>query len=183
MDNACDYLVKAEDILRFPAINRGPLVNASKTATASKPLVLPSLVHLFQVSAEEKDKLFLPRTTWQFISPLDPKQETIQPSKPKGKPTNNQSAYYRKIWAFRQECMKQEAPASGTRSQPKDNTGPILFVNTGLLLGREAGQRNALPKHLVPKPPAGPRPKRNSMIAQVKLGLVGPKIGPMKESD
>ncbi|KAJ7983905.1 hypothetical protein DPEC_G00369900 [Dallia pectoralis] len=132
MDNACDYLMKAEDILRFPAINRGPLVNASKTATACKPLVLPSLVHLFQVSAEEKkDKLFLPRTTWQFISPLDPKQETIQPSKPKGKPTNNQSAYYRKIWAFRQECMKQEAPASGTRSQPKDDTGPILFVNTG----------------------------------------------------
>ncbi|KAJ7999833.1 hypothetical protein DPEC_G00198510 [Dallia pectoralis] len=184
MDNACDYLMKAEDILRFPAINRGPLVNASKTATACKPLVLPSLVHLFQVSAEEKkDKLFLPRTTWQFISPLDPKQETIQPSKPKGKPTNNQSAYYRKIWAFRQECMKQEAPASGTRSQPKDDTGPILFVNTGPLLGREAGQRNALPKHLVPKPPAGPRPKRNSRIAQVKLGLVGTKIGPMKESD
>ncbi|KAJ8003922.1 hypothetical protein DPEC_G00153430 [Dallia pectoralis] len=157
--------------------------NASSTAT-SKPLVFPALGQHFQASAEEKtDKLLttptkVPRNSWQLVRPLGPKQETIQPSKPK--PIMSQSTYYRKIWAFRQECLSQQAPPTRTRRQPEDNTLPTLFVNTGPLLGRKAGQKNALPKHLAPKPPVGPRPTRFPTIDQSNLCLVGTKFGKMK---
>ncbi|KAJ8016305.1 hypothetical protein DPEC_G00005810 [Dallia pectoralis] len=122
----------------------------------------------------------VPQNTWQTVSPLGPKQETIQPSKPKGKPTMSQSNYYRGIRAFRQECLSMQAPPTRTRRQPEDNTLPTLFVNTGPLLGRKAGQENALPKHLTPKPPVGPRPIRFPTIDQSNLSLVGTKFGKMK---
>ncbi|KAJ7995726.1 hypothetical protein DPEC_G00247580 [Dallia pectoralis] len=123
-------------ILRYPAFNRVPL--DASTTTTSKPLVFPSQGQHIQASAEEKmDKLLttptkVPRNTWKLVRPLGPKQETIQPSKP----TMSQSTYYRRIWAFRQECLSKQAPPTRTRRQPEDNTLPTLFVNTGPLLGR-----------------------------------------------
>ncbi|KAJ7999840.1 hypothetical protein DPEC_G00198580 [Dallia pectoralis] len=150
MDNVCDYSLRERRIsLDLPAINRG-LWSMPQDCHRLQALVLPSLVHLFQ--------------------------ETIQPPNQRESPLNNQSAYYRKIRAFRQECMKQEAPASGTRSQLKD-TGLILFVNTGPCWAEKLFRRmpflNTWYQNLIPK--ETPLPRSNWVCWD--------QDRPMKESD
>ncbi|KAJ8009565.1 hypothetical protein DPEC_G00090200 [Dallia pectoralis] len=95
MDQACNYLLKPEDLLRFPAFNRVPLDNASTTAT-SQPLVFPSLGQHIQASAEEKEDKLL-QLQPKFHGTLGGLLDLLVQSRRQFSPPNQRKAHHESI--------------------------------------------------------------------------------------